>query len=287
MFDLVQTATKDNLILHGLQIQGDKNKPVILHIHGFEDDFFTSGFIQPLAKSLKQSNSGFLTVETRGMANEYLLSTTNGELKKYGSHFELHEEAYLDIDSWIEFLQKQGYENIILQGHSLGTIKIIRYLFEGTYPQAVKKLILLAPFDNIYMAESYPNRKWRENLQIAKQKVTEGKGDEIMPKDWWDSELSYKSYVTWLDDNDFTHMFDFYDKSYTFPILNKIQIPTKVIVGTKDEFFHTSNPDNPQEAIEILKKNIKDFSYCLIDNAKHSYAGYENILVEEIRKFFQ
>jgi predicted alpha/beta hydrolase family esterase len=34
-----------------------------------------------------------------------------------------------------------------LQGHSLGTFKIVRYLFEGKYADKINKLILLAPFD--------------------------------------------------------------------------------------------------------------------------------------------
>ncbi|CAN5184818.1 hypothetical protein BH09PAT2_BH09PAT2_05410 [soil metagenome] len=285
MFDLVRATTKDTLHLHGLYVEGDKNKPVILHIHGFEGDFFTNDFIKPLAKKLKETNYAFLTAQTRGMSSDTLFHTSENTWRRYGSHFELHEEAYLDIDAWIEFLRIQGYTNIILQGHSLGTFKVLRYLFEGTYPEMVSKIILLAPFDNIYMAESYTKGKWRNFLQQAKQKITDGKGDEIMPKDWWDTELSYKTFVTWLDDNDSTHIFDFYDNAYTFPLLNKIEIPVKMIVGSKDAFFHSSNPSNPHEAIDMMKKNIKKFDPTLIENATHGYEGYENILVEKIIKF--
>lgn len=288
MFDLVETTTADNLILYGLHLPGDKNKPVLVHIHGFEGDFFTNRFIKPLANTLKENNIGFLTVQTRGMGSDYGFKTINDTWKRYGAHFERHEEAYMDIDAWIKFLQEQGYKNIILQGHSLGTMKIIRYLFEGSHPELIKKLILLAPFDNIYMAKSFENgKRWRINLEAAKQKVAEGKGEELMPKDWWDVEMSYQTYISWLDDNDFTHMFDFHDKKYPFPILNKIEIPVKVIVGTKDDFLHTSNKENPQEAMDIMKKNIKDFSFRLIDGATHSYTGYEEVVVEEILKYIK
>ena len=60
---------------------------------------------------------------------------------------ELLEEAHLDISAWIKFLLDEGYQEIILQGHSLGTIKVIRYLFEGEYKNKISKLILLAPFE--------------------------------------------------------------------------------------------------------------------------------------------
>jgi len=97
--------------------------------------------------------------------------------------------------------------------------------------------------------------------------------------------MSYQTYASWHDENDFQHTFDFYNPGYSFPILNKINIPVKIIVGTKDEFFHPSNPDNPQHAIDILLKNIRESDAKLIDGATHSYRGYEEQLVKEIINF--
>lgn len=285
MFNLVQTATEDELVLSGLFSEGDTSKLLVIHIHGFEGDFFTRVFVHTIAFALEQQNIAFLSVQTRGMASDYLFQTTSAKWKRCGSHFELHEDAHYDIDAWIKFALERGYNNIILQGHSLGTMKVIRYLFQGKQPNVVTKLILLAPFDNIFMAESFGEKKWRENVKRAKQKVAEGKGEEIMPKEYWDIELSYQTYVTWLDENEYTHMFNFYDKSYSFPILNKIQIPVQVIVGTSDEYLHGSNPEHPEEAMEIMKKHIKDFSYLLIEGANHGYVGYEQKVADEVVKF--
>ena len=287
MFDLVEVATKDKLRLQGLYSSGKANKPAVIHFHGFQGDFFTNPFIRPVAKKLHENGYGFLSIQTRGMGNDYLFNTTDGTWKRYGSYFEVHEEARLDIDAWIEFLKEKGYKQIILQGHSLGTFKIVRYLFEGTYPEIVNKLILLAPFDNIYMAESYTKGKWKDYVKQAKQMVQEGKGEEIIPKHWWDITISINTYISWLDENDFTHMFNFYDKKYLYPVLNKLNIPVKVIVGSKDEYLHTSNPSNPREAIDIMKKNIENFSYKLIEDAKHSFTGYEDVLAREILEFIK
>lgn len=285
MFEVVRTTTADNLVLSGLLSEGDKHKPLVLHIHGFEGDFFTHEFISAISENLHKNNVAFLSVQTRGTANEFLYKSITGDWKQYGAHFELLEEAYLDIDAWVQFAHSMGYSDVVLQGHSLGTIKVVRYLFEGKHKERVRKLILLAPFDRTYLIERFASGKWQEFVMIAKQKVSEGKGGEIIPTEFDEVVMSYKTYVSWHDENDFQHMYDFFDEHYTFPILNKIETPVKVIVGTKDEYFHPSNAEHPEEAIEALKANIKDFQYKLIENAEHSYTGYENIVADEVVNF--
>lgn len=285
MFDLVKTITKDDLILHGLFAPGEKKKTVLLHIHGFEGDFYTNEFTLAIAQKLYENRVSFLTVQTRGTGSEYLLKTTDGQWKRYGAHFELLEEAYKDIDAWIEFLQKRGYTTIILEGHSLGTMKVIRYLFEGSYPSIIKKLILLSPFDHQYYLEKVAKSNWQDNLKITYSKIKEGRGEECLPPSFDHNPISYKTYVSWYKDTEVSRMFNFYNKSYTFSLLRKLSVPVKVIVGSKDEYFHPSNPNHPEAAIEIMKKHIKDFSYKLIENADHSFTGYEATVAHEVFDF--
>lgn len=285
MFKLVETATSDKLLLHGLFLDGDKDKPVVLHIHGFEGDFFTNNFVPTIAEKLRTGGFGFLAVQTRGLGSDYFVKTTNWEWKRYGAHYELLEEAHLDIDAWVGFLLAQGYKNIILQGHSLGTMKITRYLFEGKYADKINKLILLAPFDIFQLAENATKGKWKEYLKIAEEKVTEGKGEEIIPKEYLDASMSYQTYVSHHKNTDFEHIFAFHDKDYGFPILRKIKLPVKAIVGTGDVFFHPANPKKPDEAMAILEKHLEKFDGKLIEGAGHSYEGYEDKVANEVSAF--
>ncbi len=285
MFNLVRATTKDNLTLSGLHLPGDKNKPVVLHLHGFEGDFFTNSFISTIAQKFKQKNMGLLTVQTRGMANEYLFKTTEGSWRKIGAHFEVMEDAYIDIDAWMEFLLAEGYTNIVIQGHSLGTMKTVRYLFEGSHTDKVIKIILLAPFDIMRLLENATNGKWDEYLEIAKQKVKQGLGEEIIPTEYLDVAMSFQTYVSHHQENQFEYMFNFGDKNYDFPLLQKINVPVKVIVGTADEYFHPANPDHPDEAISILSKKIKNASTTLIPDAGHGYDGFEENVADEVVDF--
>lgn len=285
MFELVKTATKDNLYLHGLFKKGDKNKFAILFIHGFEGDFFTSPFISIVSEALKENKYSFLSVQTRGTAGEYDINKTNGETRKLGSYYELLAEAYLDIDAWTDFLVEKGYKNIVLMGHSLGTIKAVRYIAEGSNTKHIKRLILLAPFDGIYLLDKYTNGKALEYIKEAKDRVKEGSGLEFIPSEYMDIKMTYQTYVSWNSQDHFGKMFNFADKSNNFMLLNKINLPVLTVVGNDDELFHPSNFSQPQEAMDILKLNLKDFEYKILEATGHDFFKKEHELAKCVLTF--
>lgn len=287
--ELVKTTTEDNLFLNGLFVEGDKQKPAMIFIHGFEGDFYSHKFISTLGEEFARNNYTFLSVQTRGTGQKIELVQTDFEPRFIGSHLELLEEAFLDIDAWVKFLLDKGYSNIILSGHSLGTIKSVRYLFEGKYKDKIKKLILFAPFDKNGAEDKFTKGKWKEYVEIAKKKVEEGKGEDYIPMDstdpWDEINISYQTYASWYSQDDIGCMFDFYRQDYNFPTLNKIQIPVQFIVGSKDDFFNATNPENSQEALDILLKNISNSTWEIINGAGHTFNGYEEELVKDVLDF--
>ena len=167
----------------------------------------------------------------------------------------------------------------------MGTMKIVRYLFEGSYKDSVTKLILLAPFDIIQLLEEATDGNWKEYLKLANQRVAEGKGEEIIPEEFLDVAISYQTYVSHHIQNELTTMFAFHKKGYDFPILQKITMPVLAIAGTKDEFLHPANPSHPEEAFELMKKHISSFSSLMIPNAPHSFEAYEDVIAKRILSF--
>ena len=97
--------------------------------------------------------------------------------------------------------------------------------------------------------------------------------------------LSYQTFISWYKQDGLGRMFEFCSSDYKFPILNKISIPTKIIVGTKDEFFYQSNPEHSEQALNILLKNIRNSKGVLIKNAPHSFAPYEKEMANEVIEF--
>lgn len=286
--ELVKSITEDELILTGFYIEGAKEKPAILHIHGFEGDFYSNLFIEAIGTKLEENNHAFLTVQTRGTSPQQCLLNTKGGWIYTGSYFETLEEAYKDIDCWIKFLIEKGYKQIILQGHSLGTIKIMRYLKEVNLKEYVTKLILLAPFDKTWLfmkAASDANKTTTELAAAAKAKIKEGKGNELAPNGFDDVPHTYANFLSWATEDELGRMFDFYNSEYNFPYLKSIEIPVAIFVGRNDEFFYPSDPDNFEKGMEILLTNIKNSEGLIIPETGHSFAGAEQILSENILKF--
>lgn len=56
MYDLVRAETKDGLLLRGLYVSGDKTKPAVIHVHGFQGDFYTGEFVKRIAEKLHEEN---------------------------------------------------------------------------------------------------------------------------------------------------------------------------------------------------------------------------------------
>lgn len=248
---LIQITTSDGLYLHGFYCPTSDKKIAILHIHGYEGNFYENNFIYSLINNLSQNNIAFLTVNTRGNNKNSDFNTIDGEYKTIGAWNELLEEAHLDISAWIKFLLDEGYQEIILQGHSLGTLKVIRYLFEGEYKDKINKLILLAPFE----------------------------------KHTPPSDLSPQTYESWNNQSDLARVFDFSATNYDFPVLKQIKIPTKIIVGEKDECFYPTDPNHFKRIMDLLLNHIPNSQGVFIPKAVHSYKPNEDLMSQEVVKF--
>ena len=282
---LVQTTTSDGLYLHGYYVPSDNKKTVILHVHGFEGNFYENNFVHIMANELEREEIGFLTVNTRGNGRDTDFNTISGEYKRVGARYELLENAHLDISAWLEFLEREGYQEIILQGHSLGTMKVSRYLFEGEYKDKISKIILLSPFDKKGLMIASGRKEIDKLIIKAKEKIEQGKGDELTPPELDDITLSYKTFISWYKQDDLGRVFDFCTPGYDFPTLKKIGIPTKIIVGSKDEYFHVTDFEHPEKAMSLMLKHLPNAQGKIIDGALHSYKGYEKILSQEIIAF--
>lgn len=271
MGEEISITTSDNKRFDGVYLEGSKDKPAVIYIHGMFGDYKTPNFVNNIKEELIKNDFAYLATNNRG----------EGE----NSRYELLEEAYLDISAGIKFLIEKGYNKIILIGHSAGTVKIVRYLSEGEYKDNVIKLILVAPIDPLGGRIVHGRNNIEEFLRRAREKVDQGKGKEMITSEFDHDDVSYQTFISWYKRDELGRMFEFCNKDYDFPILSQIKIPVKAIVGTKDEYLNPSNPGHPEEAMNILSKHIKDFNYKIIEGSGHNFNGFEKVLVEEIITF--
>lgn len=278
--ELVQTETPDNLILSGLYSEGDKEKEAVILVHGFTSDFYSHKFFHTIQKTFHEKGIASVAIQNRGtgLYTEFLKKGRNDAVY-IGSYYEKLEEAHLDITGWINFLKDKGYSKIVLAGHSLGTIKAVRYLFEGEHVDMVSRLILLAPFDKNSYLQKKSGDEWKKHVEIAKQKIAEGKEEETIPNTFDDFPMTYRTFYSWYLDSDLSNMFDFYrGDSYNFPTLNKIDIPVQIIVGDSDDFFYIEPFSTLESTKKILEENIKNLDLKIVEGSGHTFIGFEGVV---------
>ncbi len=286
-YNLVQIGTQDNILLNGLYMSGDISKSACIFIHGFTSDFYSHSFYHIIKDQLHVQSNALILAQTRGTGIQTEFIKPNDEGVFLGSYYEKLEDAHLDISAFVEFLIKHNYQKIVLIGHSLGTIKCVRYLFEGKYKDNISKVILLAPFDKNVLMEIKAPGKWREFLKIAQKKIADGKGKELVPvPEYEDYPLSYETFYSWYEQSDLGRMWDFHKKNYDFPVLQKIRIPVKVILGGKDPYVNYPQFDESAKSVlQTLTRYISNCETHLIPNSGHTYFGYEKEVADQVGNF--
>jgi hypothetical protein len=146
-FKPIRFITKDRVKLYSWFISPKENKPTILYLHGQAESI------------LKHQNVASFCLE-KGFG--LFLLSYRGHYKSSGRPTE--KGVYEDANSAILYLNKQGIktENIILWGHSLGTVTAL----ETAINNDVKAVILQSPIKNIKSAAIDVNNFYCRRLHI-------------------------------------------------------------------------------------------------------------------------
>jgi len=113
-YEHIQVTTKDELILNGLFLTGDKYKEACIFVHGFTSDFYIHKLYHAIAKEMKVSGNALILAQNRGTGMHTEFMTSNSGWRYVGSFYEKIEEAHLDISAFVSYLLDQGYQKINL-----------------------------------------------------------------------------------------------------------------------------------------------------------------------------
>lgn len=282
--EFIRFTTEDKLILQGLIYKPiGSSKKAYLHIHGMGGNFYENRFIDVMAENITKAGYAFLSINTRGhdIIADFPIAGSEEKYKRIGDAYEKFEECLLDIKPAIDYLQKNGYVEVVLCGHSLGAVKVVYYVAK-TQDTRVTKLILMSPPDMIGLAEEGSNHK--DLLAQSQKMISEGRGEELLPVKIWDwYHLSANTYVDLNSRDNPVDIFNTYDKTKP-SLLSEIKIPTLAFLGEKDDAAILPQ----REALEVIKSkatNAPSFEIGIIDDAPHSYFGREQVMAERIVKW--
>ncbi len=279
----------DGIELCGILYKGkEKTDKIILAVHGMTSNCFKKRD-DIIAKKANEEKIDYFCFNNRGSEIvKYISKNINGKKEKSlaGTAYEDVLEGYEDIVGAILKLKELGYSKIYLQGHSLGSTKVV-YTYnelkeeETDILNNIKGIILLSLIDIPMAVKFYLGKNYETYLKLAEEKEEKGIND-LMPKNAFIHPISVKTFLRYVRDNkdiDFVK----YGSDNEMEILNKIDIPLFMRWGNDNEMI----AQKAEELVTILNNIItnpsKDIDY--IDGANHGYDGKEEILSEEIIKF--
>ena len=202
-----------------------------------------------------------------------------------GTAYENIEDSYFDILGAIKYIVELGYKQIYLQGHSLGSTKII-YVYNklldenNPYLKYVKSIILLSLIDIPDMLKTFTPKEF---IDLANNMEMENKLEELMPFECSIHPFSvrtYLKYIKYYENIDFAR---YSNENYDFEKINNIKVPLFMRWGNNKELIK----QNANDLIDILKNKLlnNQLNIDYIDGANHSYSGNEELLAKEIYDF--
>lgn len=289
---IINFLATDGINLTGILYNIDnKTDKVILSIHGMSSNCFKKRE-EIIAKKANENGIDYFCFNNRGSElTKYIRKNVNGKKEKTlgGTSYEDVLEGYEDIVGAILKLKELGYQEIYLQGHSLGCTKIV-YTYnelkeeDDEILESIKGVILLSLIDIPATLKVYLRDRYEGYVQLAEEKENEGKGLELMPKDSFIHPISVKSFLRYSKYNkdiDFAR----YGEDEEFEKINNIDVPLMMRWGNDNEMI-LQNVDELVDNMNTYIHNArKDIDY--IDGANHGYNDKEELLATQIIDFIK
>ncbi len=213
---LVEQTSAAGLMLTALYQQGEADKPALLILHGFLQ---TRDFpvVQWLGEALADEGYAVLLPTLSLRINRRIESLPCDAIHTHSMGADVHE-----LGLWVHWLKQQGYQRVVLIGHSSGSLNVLAYTLD--HPQdPVQSLVVvsLLGIDN-----SIDKTAYRKQLEQATTLAKSGRSqlDEYalgFCKKYLAPPNAFLSYARWVNTEVLTN-------------IPRLQTPLYVILGGAD-----------------------------------------------------
>ena len=287
--------TRDGLELQGLLARPSrKTASALVHVHGWDGNFYENRFIDYAARTAVKQGLGFFAFNNRG--HDYVADIIRVKRKQkaevrrqksegperfdcvqVGGIYERLADCVPDIQGAFSFLHGHGFRRFILQGHSHGAIKAAYYLSETRDPR-VTGLVLLSPSDDLALGRQQMGKRFGTALGRARRMVRTGKERQLIPPDLYPYMISAGTFTDCFGPDSITGMFNLSrtDRKES-PELARIRVPLLMVVGTVEEAF-VGDAEEFVRSARLAMSAAQSFGGAVIHGAPHNYLGYERRL---------
>ncbi|MFR7417773.1 alpha/beta hydrolase [uncultured Megasphaera sp.] len=267
MFQL-NVPTKRGVVLNGVLFRNQKERTsdtVMIAITGIHGNFYSNPFYYNIGDTLNGGDIDFIYAQTNNAFSEIpTVNIRTGKKETIGSWNERFSYTDEDLDAYITFAQQEGYQHIILGGHSLGANKVIYYLSRN-HDKRVEHFFLLSPANLTYMMSGVTNRE----KELIKAQVEHGDGDKMLP-------FPFMGWVTCIADTAWDWQFSgllnnvHTAKDGDFSQASSLSHTGALLVGTYDNF----TDGDPSDFLRNLNNHMAtaaDNKLIFIEKTGHTY----------------
>lgn len=274
---IIDVVTKRQDTLCGCWYGENFRDTIVIITNGSGGDVFANRFLRVVGEQLEEKGISFIYAHNSGAFQIMDLPSQNK--KRCGLTFEMFDDCLVDIAAYVEYVEKLGYENIVLAGHSLGANKIIYYLSRHK-PRSVVAYALLSPPDMAHEITTIDD--FDELIKEAKTNITNGEPDKLLSKLVWDYYILSSARFIDLVENKHAQNLPITSKKGSFDDLKSIKLPLLAVAGERDD----SCSDNVGNyLLELTKQADFNAQYAIIRGAGHTYRNHELDLFNAIYSF--
>ena len=283
--EIVKFYAEDDVLLNGILYQSENNtKKLLIEVHGMTSNCFKKRE-KIIAREVENIAIDSLSFNNRGSEINKYMKRKDGSKFIGGTAFEDVQEGYYDILGAIKYAIELGYTSIYLQGHSLGSTKIV-YTYnkmrkeKNPYIKYIKGILLLSLIDIPDMMLSFTPKEY---IEYGLQKEKENNTSILMPEGSTIHPMSVKTflkYVKYYNQIDFAR---YSKEEEEFQVLNNISVPLFMRWGDTQELIKREASEQAEFVKSKIKNKNTDIGY--IEGANHSYKGKEEILAKQICEF--
>ena len=253
--ETVNIAISKKITATASYIRGETSKPAILMIHGF---LSTRNHATLKNLSIAIADEGFTTLAPTLSLG---IDQRKQSLACEAIHTHTLQTDIREIERWITWLHSKGHKNIILLGHSFGSLHMLVYLQDKN--PAINYAIATSLID---LEHAVGTQKVHTQLEQAKGAIKSGNHalqeyKISYCKQFVSTPASFVSYAEW-------------DKDRILRLLSDITIPVHIIMGSSDKRMDKNWPST------LIKQGSK---LSIISGANHFFSNeYEFELHDKV-----
>jgi pimeloyl-ACP methyl ester carboxylesterase len=282
---LETVTTTDGYILHGMVCADPDHGIWVIHVHGSYGNFYENFFLTPMAEAYASRGISFVSMNTRGHDYFADLKTRTDDgyaSKRVGGIREIFRDCVHDIGAWARLARDRGAARVVLQGHSLGAMKVAYHAWKR--PADANALVLISPPDSIGLQHNDVGDRYDEYLAHARSRAAVAP-DELMPDDAYFDPISCAAYADLFAAPEETGMFTFGDVDVMRrSAMGAISIPILATFATEGEAV-LDDLGTCADAIREVAPRADEVQVVVVDGANHNYHDREARLSECVVRF--